>query len=185
MSRLNKEGNSVELCFPEKDVSSWSYASPFGRARSSEAPPKTLWRPPSDLPRNELSFAARKSDLYALVNHYELKAIDKDNRVIKWEYLPKDGYHAALLCFRSDSPAAAQLLLKFEGKGELPLKSNHHFALFGTMPSNWLCFIDTYLILGAEMFPSEGVGQRQDENSPTGIWLLPLDKIDAALGTLK
>ena len=65
---------------------------------------KPLWNLPPELSLPNLPAAVRQSVLYLMVDHSEAQDVvnEQQHLIIGKKIFPKDGCHAALLCFSRD-----------------------------------------------------------------------------------
>jgi hypothetical protein len=160
---------------------------------SGPAPAMPVWKLPPNLLLANLPAASRDSDLYLLVDHSEAQNVvdEQQNVIVGRKFLPRDGYHAALLCCSREFGAATKLFLRFDSPdGRPPLTgadpASRPVPIFGGRPPNWMLFGGNAFFFGLEnplAIPAAGAQYR---GVPTiGVWMLPSAEVDRILALQK
>jgi Ca2+-binding EF-hand superfamily protein len=156
--------------------------------------PKPLWNMPSNLFLANLPSTVHRSDLYLLVDHsqgQDVRSKQPPPGIIGRIFLPKDGYHAALLYYSKELPLAQKLFLKFDAPDSCqPLTGSDPDATqpFPIKPPTWMLFSDDFLFFGLEIPRNSlpvGMPQRIDVGGKASIWLMPVAQIEAARAAQK
>ena len=155
------------------------------RSLEPRGDPKPSWKPPPGLFLPNLPAASRQSNLYLLVDHSTAQDIvnEQQHVITGRKYLPRNGYHAALLCFSGNVAEPQKLLLRFDREeGCLPLTGANRAAptIRPGLPPAWLLFSTNYLFCGVEHFDAMLGGRAAQSNAiAIGVWMIGLEQINS------
>jgi hypothetical protein len=187
VSRLATESRQAEFCLGQGRQG--MNAGPSASVGSS----RPIWKLPPELYLPNLPAATRQSALYLLVDHSEAQdAVNQQLHVITGKkILPRDGYHATLLCFLRDLSAPQKVFLRFDVPDACPPVAGLNPAsrpLLAALPPSWLLFTTNFLFCGLENsafpIPNTTLNLIAAVYKP-GVWLLPLEQIEAAITAQK
>ena len=178
LSYLPTDAESAALGFLQKGI---GLLRP-GRPSAQTIALAPLWNLPAGLYLANLPVAVHKSEWFLLADHCETQdTVNEDRLIVKEKVVPKDGYHAALLCFSPRFSVPHELRLRFESADGCPPVSGvnpGHREMFPNMPATWIVCTDGWMIFGREKAVRQkafGIGYK------TGIWTMRFDAIEAAL----
>jgi hypothetical protein len=113
---------------------------------------------------------------------------EQQRLVVGKKVLPENGYHAELLCISSNDIAPAVIHLKFAGQNAiLPVTGDGNRSAGGFMlpfvSSAWVLCDSNYLFCGRETVNaiSMGGGSLSSNQPQNGVWMIPLEPIDAEI----
>lgn len=180
ISRLAAGASAAELCFriarPPQGY--------FPLALQEKGQP--LWELPETWSPAGLPAALRRSDVYLLVDHAAAEAIDSPGK----KSPARDDHEAALLCFVPGLSSPAEVTLRFDNPdGSPPLSGIDPADRMAPpqCPPVWLQFAGNYLFCGLEQAANfiPNLTSAANMGSKPGVWMLPVDRIDAELETRK
>lgn len=186
VSRLATENNSLEICLQQKIPGPRDYGLPsvlFQRPqqRPQTSPPaKTTWDLPATSSLAGLVVTSHQPDLYVLRNHSDVQDIvnEQQHTIVGTRLIPRDGYHAELLCFISGQRWPLRLGLKFdEVRGTPPLGKNQ----------TWMLATPGGLVFGAERPPMgfSPIPPQVAKPDRLGVWWLPFAELQPAIAVAK
>jgi Ca2+-binding EF-hand superfamily protein len=190
--RLATESDAAELCVRQR-AGAPNIVNNFRPGAETPQGPEPKWKLPPKLLLGTLPRASRQSDLFLLADHCETKEIidEKKHLILGDKVVMKGGCHAELLCFSSGLPSPQTLYLKFDAAGGRPPVAATQFTFSGLpmTPPAWMLFADDYLFFGVEsaqeILLNQTVPLNTNDHDKTGVWLMPLSKLDPAIARQK
>jgi hypothetical protein len=185
ISRLPLNADAPELCFGSLRQPGVAQR-PNGRAANSDS----KWNLPAGLNLPDLTVASRYPDLFLLVDHAATENVVHPRFGFTTKRaIPKDGYHAALLRFSTNSTAPLSLGLRFDCAGAEPPVTGEHPSLGA--PANlssppWLMFTTQDLFLARRQTSTRYGGSGQSRTPiQIGVWRWPLTQLDQELALVR
>jgi len=180
ISCLLMNSNQVEYCL--------GMTAEPRRMTGTVAPTNFEWQLPRTMILGNLPAALRQTDLYLLVDQGKSQEVlgEEQHETTGNRISAKNGYEAELLCYTHGLPSSASVYLRFDNPEGCPPVTGHNPATLAgppALPPGWLEFTPGGLLCGLEnpdrLMP--GAADEVDSHYKTGVWVLPLGPIDAAL----
>lgn len=185
--RLATGSNRVEFCLGYSTQRSGGAA---GSSPNNDSRP--TWKLPARMVLPRFSAALRGPDLYLMGAHGGPPnlASGPPSVVSMAKTSPKNSRYADLFCFTSNDSAPQKLLFKFDREDAVPpVTADSRTASFmlSETPSPWFVFSSNSIFCGRETVTllSIGGGDPNVKHPENGVWIVPLDQIDAEINRQK
>jgi hypothetical protein len=152
---------------------------PVGYTPPVDSPSKTTWDLPPGITNSRPIATSRGSNLFVLQSRTDKQnIIDQDHTIIETKLIPRDGYHADLLCYIPGQRLPLRVGLKFDAPNARPPTGN---------AGSWIFATPDGLVFGEEtpgfgFSPSHTVVKNGCHG---GIWLLPYAGLQTAIASAK
>ena len=152
---------------------------PVGYTPPVDSPSKTIWDFPPGATNSRPIATWHQSGLFVLQSRTDKQNIfDNDHAIIETKLVPRDGYHADLLCYVPSQRLPLRVGLKFDAPSARPPTGSAGSWVFATQDG---------LVFGEEtpgigFSPSYTVAKNGYHG---GIWLLPYADLETAMASAK